>query len=125
MRKGGGIGFIVVLIAMAIVMILTMRAWLSVAPTAHQIMGITSPGAAGKAGDPRSAGAAQGASGGTGAAQGARGSKGRGIQGVPDHGQTEVADQEKRGLLPDLSDMKQATDQHAQDVKKAADESNR
>ena len=33
-----GIGFIVVLIATMIVMILAMRAWLSVAPTAQQIM---------------------------------------------------------------------------------------
>jgi hypothetical protein len=124
MRKGGGIGFLVVLIAAAIVMILTMRAWLSVAPTAQQIMGIkgangTTAGTGSGAGNPNDPVAKARAA----AAQENR--HNRGIQGVPDHGQTEVADQERRGVLPDLSDMKQATDQHAEEVKKAAEESNR
>jgi hypothetical protein len=43
MRKGSGIGFIVLLIALAIVMILTARNWKSVAPTAMEIAGEDGP----------------------------------------------------------------------------------
>ncbi len=118
MRRGGGIGFIVVIIAMAIVMILAMRSWLSVAPTAKQIMEINAAaGAAGKAG---SAGKSAAKGKGTGAGQARR----PGYD-VPAHGQDAAAAEERRGVLPDLSDMKEATDQHAADVKKAAEEAGR
>jgi hypothetical protein len=116
MRRGGGVGFIVVIIAMAIVMILAMRSWLSVAPTAKQIMDIN--GAARAAGQAGSAGKS--------AAKGKEpaGGKTRPGYDVPAHGQDAAAAEERRGVLPDLSDMKDATDQHAADVRKAAEETN-
>lgn len=102
MRKGGGIGFIVVLVAAAIVMILTMKQWLAVAPTAQQIMAIDQ------------------------ANRVVNGQKGK-AKAKPkplDHGQGSVDDQQKRGVLPDLQDMKDGTDQHAQEVKDAMKQSN-
>ena len=97
MRKGGGIGVLVVLITAAIVMILAARSWLAVAPTAVQVM---NPSAARKA----------------------KGGK-KAAPGVADHGDpgavAALAD------LPDLQDMKDATDEHAREVAKAAAESNR
>ena len=100
-RGGGGIGFIVVIIATAIVMILAMRAWLSVAPTAQLIMN-PSLAAAGKGGKGKAT-----------------------AKGVPDHGQKEASDQVQKGVLPDLSDMKQGTDQHAKEVEDAVKETNK
>ncbi len=100
MRKGGGIGFIAVLIAAAIVMILAMRSWISVAPTAQQIM---NPAAAKAAKDARAR---------------------RAGPTMPDHGDARAAAAVRSGNLPDLQDMKDGTDQHAKDVQKALDETN-
>lgn len=84
-----GIGFLAVVIAAAIVLVLEARAWLAVAPTARQIM---KPGAAGS---------------------------------VPDHGDKQAAAAVNSGNLPDLSDMKQATDQHAKEVEDGMKETNK
>jgi hypothetical protein len=102
MRKGGGIGFVVVLIAAAIVMILAMRQWLAVAPTAQQIMVIDQANkvATGQA-------------------------KGNAKPKPVDHGQWTVEEQQKRGVLPDLQDMKDGTDEHAKQVDDALKESNK
>jgi len=102
MRKGGGIGFVVVLIAAAIVMILAMRQWLAVAPTAQQIMVIDQANkvATGQA-------------------------KGKAKPKPVDHGQGTVEEQQKRGVLPDLQDMKDGTDEHAKQVDDALKESNK
>lgn len=43
MRKGSGIGFIVLLIALAVVMVLAAKSWKSVAPTAMEVTGIDAP----------------------------------------------------------------------------------
>jgi len=96
-RKGGGIGFIVVLIAAAIVMILAMRQWLAVAPTAQQIMAIDQ--------------ANKVMSG-----QGKGKAKAKPPLKPGEHGQGSVEDQQKRGVLPDLQDMKDGTDEHAKAV---------
>jgi len=97
MRKGGGFGFIVVLIAAAIVMILAMRQWLAVAPSAQQIMAI---GQANRVINGQA--------------------KGKGKAKPPlkpgEHGQGTVEEQQKRGVLPDLQDMKDGTDEHAKAV---------
>lgn len=102
-RKGGGIGFIVVLIAAAIVMILAMRQWLAVAPTAQQIMAIDQANRV-------ASGQAKG--------------KGKAKAKPVDHGQGSVEDQQKRGVLPDLQDMKDGTDEHAKQVDDAVKQSN-
>ena len=105
MRKGGGVGFIVVLIAAAIVMILAMRQWLAVAPTAQQIMAIDQANRVinGQA-------------------------KGKGKAKAPpkpgEHCQGSVEDQQKRGVLPDLQDMKDGTDEHAKEIADAAKATN-
>jgi|SRR5262245_12842516 len=101
MRKGGGIGFIVVLIAAAIVMILAMRQWLAVAPTAQQIMAIDQANRVVNG-------------------QG----KGKAKAKPVDHGQGSVEDQQKRGVLPDLQDMKDGTDEHAKQIDDAAKATN-
>ena len=125
MRKsGGGIGFIVLLIVGAIVAILTMRAWLSVAPTAEQIMGITGAAGGAKGGPADSAKGGRGEGSrraGSGSAGGPSADSGRAADGsdqAPPPG-------ERPGVLPDLRDMKQATDEHADEVKKAVEESGR
>ena len=46
-------------------------------------------------------------------------------KGVPDHGQKEASDQVQKGVLPDLNDMKQGTDQHAKEVEDAVKETNK
>jgi hypothetical protein len=106
MRKtGGGIGFIVVLIAAAIVMILAMKQWIAVAPQAQQIMAIDQAnrivnGQKGKA-------------------------KAKAAPKPGEHGQGSVEDQQKRGVLPDLQDMKDGTDQHAKEIADAMKDSNK
>ena len=54
--------------------------------------------------------------------------KGKGkvpVKGIPDHGQSEAAQQVQKGVLPDLSDMKEGTDQHAKQVDDALKETNK
>lgn len=98
MRKGAGVGVLALLIVAAIVMILAMRSWLAVAPTAVEIL---HPANAGKTAHtkPKAPPA-----------------------GVPDHGDPNA----KAALadLPDLQDMKDGTDQHAKEVQKALEETN-
>ena len=100
MRTGGGVGFIVVLIAAAIVIILAMRQWLAVAPTAKQIMAIDQANTV-MSGE----------------------NKGKAKAKAPpkpgEHGQGSVEDQQKRGVLPDLQDMKDGTDEHSKAVQDA------
>ena len=99
MRRGSGIGFIAVLLAAAVVLILAARAWRAVAPTAQQIV---NPAAAGT----RHKGPAHGVA-----------------TAVSDHGDPQAGAAVRSGVLPDLSDMKQGTDQHAKEVQKALEES--
>ena len=104
MRKGGGVGFIVVLIAAAIVMILAMRQWLAVAPTAQQIMAIDQANRIASGQKDKA--------------------KAKAKLKPGEHGQGSVEDQQKRGVLPDLQDMKDGTDQHAKEVDDAMKQSN-
>jgi hypothetical protein len=103
MRKGGGVGFIVVLIAAAIVMILAMKQWLAVAPTAQQIMAIDQANRI---------------------VNGQGKAKAKAKPKPGEHGQGSVEDQQKRGVLPDLQDMKDGTDEHAKQIADAAKETN-
>jgi len=103
MRKGGGVGFIVVLIAAAIVMILAMRQWLAVAPTAQQIMAIDQANRI---------------------VNGQGKAKAKAKPKPGEHGQGSVEDQQKRGVLPDLQDMKDGTDEHAKEIADAAKATN-
>jgi hypothetical protein len=97
MRKGGGVGFLLVLITAAIVLILAARNWTAVAPTAQQVL---NPAEARKAKDGRKRAPA-----------------------IADHGDPQAA--AALADLPDLQDMKDATDAHAREVAKAAADSNR
>lgn len=115
MRKGGGVGFIVVLVVAAIVMILAMRQWLAVAPTAEQIMQINQINKVNE-----SLAKSQKAAGHTSGGAGARPRTGAG--GVK--GASGAGDADRRSVLPDLSDMKSATDEHAAEVKKASESTN-
>jgi mono/diheme cytochrome c family protein len=55
-----------------------------------------------------------------------KGAKGKApAKGIPDHGQTDAAQQVQKGVLPDLHDMKQGTDQHAKEVDDALKETNK
>lgn len=83
-RRGMGVGFVAVLIVVAIVLVATARAWKSVEPTALQVM-----------------------------RPGSRGS-------VPAHGDAQAAAAVQKGDLPDLQDMKEATDVHSKQVEEAA-----
>src|SRR5262249_32321204 len=101
-------------IAAAIVMILAMRQWLSVAPTAQEIMEINQINEINRA---NQAAAAAGR-----AAHGRPGGKAAAAQ----DRQGDASDQQRRGrVLPDLRDMKAATDQHSAQVKQASDDTNR
>lgn len=85
-----------VLIAVAIVLILAVRSWLAVAPTAVQIL---NPAAVD--------------------ARGAKKPKGpRPV--IPDHGDPKAA--ASLANLPDLQDMKSETDKHAREVKQALED---
>ena len=97
MRKGSGIGFVAVLSTAAIVLILAARSWVSVAPAAQQVL---HPGAAKKAKNGKAPGLGAG---------------------ISNHGDPEAA--AALADLPDLDDMKNATDKHAREVAQAVDES--
>lgn len=99
MRKGGGVGALVLLIAAAIVMILAMRSWLAVAPAAVEVLNPPPPGKTAHR-KPKAPPA-----------------------GVADHGDPNA----KAALadLPDLQDMKSGTDKHAKEVQKALEETDR
>jgi hypothetical protein len=82
-RKGSGIGFVVLILALAIVLLLVAKNWRSVAPQAIQV---TDPGLAAT---------------------------------VDDRGQTEAGEAVRSGQLPDMNEMRQQTDAHAQQVQEA------
>jgi len=83
MKKAGGIGFVMLVVVMAIVLWLTAENWKKVAPTALDVN-------------------AAGAS-------------------VEDHGQTGAAESLRSGDMPRLSDTREATDAHTEDVQAALD----
>ena len=84
MRKGGGIGFVLLVVVLAVVLLLVARSWKSVAPTAIQVT-----------------------------------NGGEGDVVVPDHGEAAAGAAVSSGNLPDLNEMQQETDAHAQQVQEA------
>ena len=88
-RRGAGIGFLIVLAALVIVMLLYAQVWKALSPTVMDIKATTE----GKEGAEKPA--------------------------IPDHGQKEAAAEVRRRDLPDLQQMKKETDKHAAAVRDA------